>query len=313
MTDASTKAKRAYKLQKDETVPDGVRRVAIGRLDHALEELRGKAGSSSEEAVHEARKDMKKLRALLRLVRGELGDDTYQRENETFRDVGRLLSDVRDADVLMATLDALLKHQPASVSEEAGAGLRRALANTGEGSHERSLVAAQAVHRLEGAWDRVVDWPLERDGFGALEDGLRTTYRRGHKAFERARSEPSADNMHEWRKRSKDLWYHHTLLANSWPEIVAPLGEQAHVLSDHLGDDHDLTVLETWVKDHTAEAGGLYSVQSFSEAIDARRGELQAHAFELGARLYAERPRAFTRRFEGWWRAWREAPTPASS
>jgi CHAD domain-containing protein len=313
MTDAATKSKRSFKLQRDESVPDGVRRIALGRLDHALEELRGKAGSDSEEAVHEARKDMKKLRALLRLVRGELGEDAYQRENDAFRDVGRLMSDVRDADVLVATLDALRERHPDAISDEAGAGLRQALAKTDEGAEERSVVAAQAVQRLEGAWDRVVDWPLGRDGFEALADGLQTTYRRGRKAYEQARSEPNAESLHEWRKRSKDLWYHHTLLANSWPQIAPELGEQAHVLSDHLGDDHDLTVLETWVKEHTAEAGGLYSVQTTSEAIDARRTELQAQAFELGGRLYAERPGAFRRRFEGWWRAWREAPTPASS
>ena len=39
--------------------------------------------------MHEARKDMKKLRALLRLARGELGGQTYERENARFRDAAR--------------------------------------------------------------------------------------------------------------------------------------------------------------------------------------------------------------------------------
>ena len=65
---------RAYRLKEDEPLPDGIARVARGRIDHAIDELRGKTDSTPVEAVHEARKDMKKLRALLRLARGELGD-----------------------------------------------------------------------------------------------------------------------------------------------------------------------------------------------------------------------------------------------
>ena len=46
--------------------------------------------------MHEARKDLKKLRALLRMTRGELGDATFRRENPCFRDAGRELAGVRD-------------------------------------------------------------------------------------------------------------------------------------------------------------------------------------------------------------------------
>src|SRR5919108_247446 len=100
-------ASRRYRFREGEAVPDGLRRIARGRIDHALDELRGKTKSSPEEAVHEARKNMKKLRALLRLTRNELGDEVYRRENECFRDAGRRLSGVRDADVMLETLDGL--------------------------------------------------------------------------------------------------------------------------------------------------------------------------------------------------------------
>ena len=69
--------------------------MARGRIDHALDELRGQSDSTREEAVHEARKDMKKLRALLRLVRGELGDRVYGAENTCFRDTARGFSHAR--------------------------------------------------------------------------------------------------------------------------------------------------------------------------------------------------------------------------
>ena len=98
---------RKYRLKADESLPDAIGRVARGRIDHALDELRGKSGSTPEEAVHEARKDMKKLRALLRLVYAELGKEAFARENACFRDAARELAGARDADVMLATLKAL--------------------------------------------------------------------------------------------------------------------------------------------------------------------------------------------------------------
>src|SRR5918999_3919048 len=118
---------RKYRLGEGEAVPEGVARIARGRIDHALDELCGKSDSSPEEAVHEARKDMKKLRALLRLVRGEVGDKTYRRESDAFRDAGRELAGVRDADVMLATLAGLEERDPGQLSAKAAGDLRQAL------------------------------------------------------------------------------------------------------------------------------------------------------------------------------------------
>src|SRR5437763_13267226 len=98
---------RSYRFRQREAVPDAIARIARGRIEHALAELRGEADSSPEVAVHEARKDMKKLRALLRLARDELGDEVYRRENECFRDAARRLSGFRDADMMLGALEGL--------------------------------------------------------------------------------------------------------------------------------------------------------------------------------------------------------------
>ena len=64
---------RSYRLLRGEPLPDGIARVARGRMSHAIDGLEG--GGDVDKAVHEARKDLKKIRSLLRLTRAELGDD----------------------------------------------------------------------------------------------------------------------------------------------------------------------------------------------------------------------------------------------
>jgi CHAD domain-containing protein len=308
---ARGKFPRGYRLKGGESVPDGVARIAFGRIDHALDELRGKTKSNREQAVHEARKDMKKLRSLLRLVRGEIGDDVYRRENEGFRDAARKLSGVRDADVMIETLDTLVEERPKAIPPRAAGGLRKALeehrAALDGDRRGRKKARKEVVAALEEARGRVEEWPLETDGFDAIEPGLRRAYRRGRRAYRTVREDPSTENLHAWRKRVKDLWYHQTLLECCWPELMDPMADVVHELSDHLGDDHDVAVLRGWAQSHPAAAGGTAGLDAFNEAADARREELQRKALALGGRLYGERPGAYVRRLESYWRAWRDA------
>jgi CHAD domain-containing protein len=287
---------RKYRLQRREPLPEGVARVARGRIDDAIDELSGEAGSSPEDAVHNARKDIKKLRALLRLVRGELGKSVYQRESACLRDAAAALAGLRDADVMLSTLDGL------ELDEPVAGPLRQALEahrlRTSGGSREQA--AAEATRLLGAMRARIDDWPLESDSFEALEPGLRRMYRRGRREWRELRSEPSVEGLHEWRKRTKELWYHHELLRPLWKPVMKAVGDEAHTLSDKLGDDHDLAVLLEWAREHAEPAPELV------EAVASRRRKLQEEAFELGARLYADRPKVFIRRLERLYEATRE-------
>ena len=147
---------RAYGLRADEPLPEGVARVARGRIDHAIDELSGTSKSSPEEAVHNARKDIKKLRALLRLIRGELGKDIYRRENDAFRAAAAELAGTRDADVMVATIDDL--GLDAAVSGPLRQALEAHRLRTGAGGREQA--GARALEMLGEARARVAGWPL---------------------------------------------------------------------------------------------------------------------------------------------------------
>jgi CHAD domain-containing protein len=286
---------RAYRLKPGEPLSEGVVQIAHSRIDHAIAELRGKSDSSAEEAVHEARKNLKRLRALLRMIRGELGDETFRRENACFRDAGRELAGVRDSD---AMLEALRKLElPAGMAWELRKSIHAHRAHSGD---RRANAAAGIVATLLEARGRVEAWPLERDSFDALAGGLECTYRRGRRGFRAARGEPTVEALHEWRKRVKELWYQHTLLRALWPPVMQAVGEEAHELATRLGDDHDLALLAACVSEH-AEAE-----REFFEAVDRARAKLQGEAIQLGERLYADKPSTYVNRLRRLWHASRD-------
>ena len=200
---------------------------------------------------------------------------------------------MRDEDVMLDTLKAL--ELPAGMESKLRKKIQMHRATGGEDG--RATAAAGVVAMLREARGRVDNWPLERDSFAALEEGLRRSYRRGRRGFRAARSDPTVEALHEWRKGVKQLWYQHTLLRSLWPPVMQAFGNQAHELADLLGDDHDLAMLADWVREHAEADPGFY------EALDARRAELQSKAMQLGERLYADKPGAYVARLRSLWNA----------
>jgi CHAD domain-containing protein len=311
-------AARAYRLGGGEFVPDGMRRIARGQLDAGIEELEGQPNRKLDEAVHETRKRLKRLRASLRLERFAIGDETYRRENAVFRDLGKRLSGPRDAIVLTETLDALSERFSDELPPDQTAPLRDQL----DRSHKRAVTklrrdraTVDAVRaELEEARVRSASWKYDSEGFQALRPGLERIYRRGRRSMRAAADEPSDAHLHEWRKRAKDLWHALQILRPAAPKRMRARAKRAHRLSDLLGDDHDLAVL----REHVAQADVAFGQEATRAAllsvIDRRRASLQRQAFKLGARVYGRRPKRFARSVaRGWQKRAAKHPEPIAS
>lgn len=300
----------AYTFLPEETVAEAATRVAREQLDRAIHELTERRDHDPATAVHNARKAIKRERSLLRLVAGTLPRTARRRENRALRDAARRLSGARDADALVATVDGLAERFAGQLPERAFTGIRDELA-AGQGDHGANLDlaagATAAASELDAVRERLADWRVSRDGWRAIEAGIDRAYTRGRQAYARAERTRSAETLHDWRKRAKDLWYHSQLLAEVGGPVLRGQAKDAHALADLLGDDHDLAVLDGVL------AGGLpapVDVDGVRELIAHRRKELQTQAFRLGRRVYAEKPKAFRRRMERYWRA-SSHPTPA--
>lgn len=294
-----------YRFEPDETVRDGFVRCAAEQLDAAITELSERIGDDPVDAVHTARKAVKKERALLRLVRDSMPAKRRRCENRTLRDAARGLSAARDAEAMLDTMDGLAERYAGQLPESTFDAVREQIARARDeerGELVGSALGDRAVGELGAVRLGVSEWELKRGGWSALEGGLRRSYKDGRRAYKRARSHRGAEEWHEWRKRVKDLWYHQRLLATVAGPVVKGQAKDAHRLADLLGDTHDLDVLRD------ALVRGFHApvdTDALVRLIDHRRDELQTEALWVAARVYAEKSDAFVQRVRQSWEAGR--------
>ncbi len=296
----------AYVFRHDESLPGSTRRIARELLEDSLDRLRGVRPEDLEEAVHEVRKNGKRLRALIRLVRS--GMKHGRARERRVRDAGRVLSPLRDAHALAEAFERLAALRTVSRPDPAHLQIRRWLEDRQEEASRQAgreaLPKAQAL--LREALDDVGSWHLER-GPEVLREGLTRSYRAGREAMERCAEEPGDEAFHTWRKREKATWYHLSLLREMAPPRLDPLIGQWHALSEVLGDDHELALLahllrEAPVDDHDA-------VHEFLAQLGRERAELRVRAAALGQRLYRQSPDVFGGSLAELWADWK-AGTP---
>ncbi len=314
---------RQLGLKPDETPIQGLRRMALGQVDLAIEELAGAntGRKRGKKAVHETRKALKRLRALLRLLRRELGEDAFAREDAAMRDIARRLSGARDAEVMLATLDALVERHPRKLARRKGVRrLRRVLLAEHERMERQTLGDGAALeHVLTQLRDlrvRVAAWPLrDHDAKRLVDAGLRDLYAQGRRRFRRAERKRGKDMraMHLWRKRVKDLRYAAEMLERRSQSQRKRRGrsarlhrvaDRADTLAEVLGEDHDLAVLAERIRAE-AKPGkrarkkskriGRATRKALLKQIARRRRKLRRRALREGERLYRRGPKRFVR------------------
>ena len=286
-----------YCFQAGEPVPDGLRRIVTEEIDRAIAQL---GGSGGERSIHEARKCIKRIRALLRLRRPALGT-RYAGENRVFRDIGRALSPIRDAAALIGTVEALSeRYGPEQLSP-----VRAAMAQIKREREQDSAPDVQSlVRRLTAARQRVNCWPKGADAFSTIGEGLGRVYKAGRKTYAAALDDGSGESYHSWRKSAKYLMYHMKLIAPASPSGLKKLERILDELQEALGDDHNLTVLAQLADGNPERFGGEDTLKFLHRAISKEQRRLRKKAGTRGSKMYSEKRGEFVSRMERLWESW---------
>jgi len=291
-----------YHFKKEEPLTRAIRRMFCERLDAALESLRGK---DRMKAVHDVRREIKKLRALLRLMRGEIGRKVYRRNNLALREAAERLTDMRDAQVRLNALERLARHFSRRLPERPFPKIKRALRENCR-VVERAFVRAHSPGGVAKIFRelnrRANDLKIGSKGWEAVCPGLNAAFCRAQETFKTAQKKSSPENLHEWRKRVKVLWYHTRLLGSVWPQEARATADELESLGALLGDDHDLVMLAEFAAEH---ANGTGESDTLKELVSMRRKELRSKALKIGRRFFAEKPPDFCRRLGNYWKIWR--------
>jgi CHAD domain-containing protein len=275
--------------------PD-IHRALRRQLGRALTELRAKS-PIRDAAVHEARKELKRARATLRLLREAIGDAAYRHANARLRDAARPLSRVRDAKVLLDVISGMRAEEAPSARRAKLASLAEELRSERRRVRRELLSGPDAFPSIREAIESVRresrSWPAPKNA--SLCRGVEQLYRRGRKAFAGADADRDDDALHESRKQTKYLGKALEVLAPVPGSDMARRAKLAASIADTLGDDHDLAVLRAKLNTRSRSDSTQRSLLS---RIEKRRRKLQRKASKQSRRLYGAKAKAFAGRID---------------
>jgi len=291
-----------FRLETGQAVSGEIRRIVLQQLDRATSELTAIGDPESDQAIHDARRRVKKIRAIIRLVRPVL--DKAHRADPELRRVSKLLAPVADGQGVIDTLSLLVKRYRRELPKKTAAAIRNGLIDRSrqidsKASKEGVLEQAQSTLRAER--QRVKQWRLRAEGFRALAPGLKNSVRRARAAMMTAWLDPTAQNHHTWRRHVKNHWFHVRLLSARCGYRLQPYQRQLEALDGILGEYHNLVLLhEVLVSDSTLAKN---EIARCLRIVQRYQAELRRQSQLLGIRVYSEKPRRFVRRVRELWDA----------
>jgi CHAD domain-containing protein len=302
----------AYQLNRNESIAENIHRIWNEELSVAIDRLEN-PGNEQEKDIHEVRKSIKKIRAVLRLVRKSMGNELFGQENTRYRDIAHLLSHVRDATVMIKTLDKLKTADKKAIPVAAYNNAKKKLLAKQEEVSRTFFEENQSIAKVLSALKEAQQFQPQvstKDSFSVFATNINQIYIRGKKAYAYVRKKPGIDSFHELRKEVKNLWYHTRILTPLWPGGLKAYAAELGVLSELLGDDHDLGVLFEEI-----ESGRLSFIRKATSdkillLIEDHRSKIQQQVHPLAKRIFAEQAQDYTGRLKLYWKIWRKETDP---
>ena len=276
----------SFCIEKNECLPDAIQRIAVEQLVVAAGEVAGRNVSAA--SIHNARKAIKRARAVLRLLRCNGNTDAVKRQDCTLRDAGRILAKSRDTHIQLDALKQLSICRKSSLCRDL---IQRLSDQEKHEVKEAGKHLSRFTRAIRSTESKLPD--LLAPGFEeeTLALALEKSYRRSRKCYKRVRKTTTGKKLHEWRKTAKTFSYHLDLLAGIAAKKLKTVTRNAHQLTDYLGDDHDLFLLLQAL----THATGPDAIRVKRE-LRKRRSKLQKCAFKVGCKTFDLAPPAFHRR-----------------
>lgn len=286
-----------FQLILESPLEEGIKKLISDQISRARDQIENQ--TDIHLTIHESRRTLKRIRAVLRLVRDEIGYSNYYRENILMRDLGRRLSGARDNQVLLKTFSSLEEVYPASFS---GSEISRIKQSVEE---QTDLEINHFMYDLGGfeqfkddlvdALGRVDQYCTIRNDFLAIENGFRRNYKQGRNLLKQIVREDH-EIFHEFRKRSKYFLHHIQILRPLFPRLMKAYAKSIQEYSELLGEIRDYYRLEMFLEEPGAQPIPADSKKKMTCKIRQVRNELLEKIFLDSSHIYAEKPGALVDR-----------------
>jgi len=284
-----------FYLQPEEPAADAIVRIIRELLDQARRQLKTPQ-TDQDAAIHEVRKSMKKLRALLRLVRPVIRKKRFRAADRAVRDFARRLGGARDSTVVLATFELLIAHYSDYLSNTTIDPIRQSLAERQRLALEQHLSTMDAasleddLKKLEKCFSSL---DLGQFTCAMLLDSAKESYREGRVALLALHTDPSTEQAHVLRKHVKYLWYQMRLLQQADTALIRQLIRELDDLGELLGQDHDLAMLAETLQRSPGICCNVVRCELVGGLIETRRIAILSTVLRLADRVYAVKPKRF--------------------
>jgi len=289
-----------YRFRRKETVSDGFRRITNEQTAAIVSALADGAEDPADR-VHDARRRLKRLRALLELVGSQMDDDLVTREQIAYRNLSRKLGLARDADVALETFDELAIEVIGPIDA-----MRDLLVTASQRQRKRTLSAdklAALAAQIRVCSHTLVKQKIADDGWDSIALTMGHSYQKARDAY-RAKADKQ-EAMHDWRKFTKTLMYQLTLIRKAAPKPISKLIPQLARLAELLGHFQDLHVLQRILSEHAAHGLQMAKFPTLEAIIEKHRKRALKRAQKLGKKVFAIRPKDFANQLRRGCKAWR--------
>lgn len=280
-----------YLLDSDSSLSRQLGRLVRDELSGAAEVLHP---SADDEAIHEARKSIKRVRAILRLLQPSLGRH-YDKLVTGLRAAAHTLAGLRDTEASLETFDFLAGEYrliTAKARRAASLGLHTHQRVARENADRQLRTAREILESMTDQAGRrveaIAEWRTIRKG------GVRG-YQRVCGAGEDLEPTSSTTDFHRWRRRLKEHWYQ-TRLLRDLMDVPRDRLTRLESLEESLGMDHNLAILADRLLAHPERFGQARDVTVVLGCIARKRRVLRADTLELRERLFAESVKEFAGR-----------------
>jgi len=284
----------SFELHQRKHLENELLGTARRQLRRGTEALKQPDARTVGTCVHEARRSVKKARAIVKTLR-DAGADVPRKQRRRLRKASRRLSGLRDSAAIVDTFDRLRKRYPKRLAEHTYGILRRALLEARERQEDgarRDGVLDRVARQLGKTRADAKRWKVPDLDVRALIDVVAVSYRRSRRAMKHARQTHLSATLHGWRKELKTMWYQLRLVKPLAPG-VAPVVASLKRLATDLGEDHNLVVLAATLRACSELKAMSAEVRQIDALAGRMRQALRTRAFAIGARLHRRAPDDF--------------------